>query len=250
MSETLELATVQSGPVAARDPDLNIGGMIDAIVKQGVTAENAKVAESFVALYERMEARKAEKAFAQAFNSLQAEMPKIQAKKAVPDKYGNTKYCYAPYEEIMEKVQPLLLKHGFAVTFSQDFAEGRMIQCCTLQHVEGHSRTNKFAVRVGSGPPGSSECQADGAASTYSKRFALCNALNITIETDSDARLEGDTETVTAEVAFELERRAKETNSNIPAFLKFAGAKSFAEIRASKYDDLDEMLRRKERGSR
>jgi hypothetical protein len=47
--------------------------------------------------------------------------------------------------------------------------------------------------------------------------------------------------------ADELERRVKETNSDVAAFLRFAGnVRKFSEIAASRYDDLDQMLTRKE----
>ena len=55
---------------------------------------------------------------------------------------------------------------------------------------------------------------------------------------------------VTPEQADELERRVKETNSSVTAFLKFANAKTFAEIPANKYDELDRMLAQKERAGR
>ena len=101
-----------------------------------------------------------------------------------------------------------------------------------------------------------SDTQADCKAATTAKRNALCNALNIVIRQDclneeNDAGIEGDpNDFVTAAQADELERRAKETNSNIAAFLQFARAKSFETIQASKYAELDLMLSRKERAGR
>ena len=116
-------------------------------------------------------------------------------------------------------------------------------------HRGGHERSNPYSVRIGSGPPGCSESQADGSAHSYAKRGALCDALNIVVHgIDNDARMEGGK--VTAEQAEELERRAQLTNSNIAAFLKLAGATKFAEIPATKYDLLDDMLKRKESKSR
>jgi len=248
MSTTLELETAvvprQTGALVVKEAAPNIAGMLQAVIEKGVTGENVKALESLVTLYERMEARDAEKAFAQAFNALQSEMPRIQAKKPVHCKNGDLKYKFAPFEEIMEQVRPLLLKHGFSVSFSMRFGDGRLTEICTLQHVGGHSKSNEFAVRIGSGPPGASESQADGAAATYAKRFALCNALNVIVEADDDARVEGGS--VTAEQADELERRVALTNSNKAAFLKLAGAQTYREIKAGKYEVLDNFLRMKE----
>lgn len=235
---TRELATVHTSP----------GELIREVIKSGLNAESVGVVERLVALAERQEARQAEKDFNAAFNALQSEMPSIEADRPVPDKFGNVKYLYAPFESIMAQVKPLLLKHGFSVSFSMDFKDGRVIQHCTLAHIGGHSRVNTFMARVGGGPPGSSEAQGDGAASTYSKRFALCNALNIVVEKDTDgadARKEG------APISFEqakfIEDLAKEVGANIPAFLKYAGASTFAEIGSARYDQLVRDLEKKRR---
>lgn len=218
--------------------------MLQAVVEKGVTTENVAAIGELVRLYEHMEEKNAEKEFARAFVALQADTPNIKAVSFIPDNNGNVRSRFAPYEEIMEQVAPLLQKHGFTVTFSTDFKEGRIIKKCTLQHISGHSRTNEFAVRIGSGPPRASEAQADGAASTYAKRFALCDALNIVVEKDTDAKVEG--AKITTDQAFELERRVGETNSNREAFLKFAGAESYKDIAETKYAVLDEFLKKKE----
>ena len=81
----------------------------------------------------------------------------------------------------------------------------------------------------------------------------MCLALNVTIQQDclneeNDAGLEGGP--ITLEQAFELERRVKETNSNVAAFLKFAGAASFKDIPSGKYLILDDFLRQKEQRGR
>ena len=81
-----------------------------------------------VKLYERMEDKKAEREFAQAFVALQAEMPAVKALRAVPNRDGSTRYNFAPYEEIMDQIAPMLKRHGFTVTFSTDFGEGQAYQ--------------------------------------------------------------------------------------------------------------------------
>lgn len=222
----------------------SVGQMLAAVIERGVSNDNVDALGKLVDLYERVEAKNAEKAFAAAFVALQSEVPNVKATKGVPSNDGTIRYHFAPYEEIMHQVAPILQKNGFTVTFSMDYRENRLIQTCTLMHVGGHSRSNTFAVRVGSGPPKASECQADGAASTYAKRFALCAALNIVIDSDTDARAEGSP--VTKAQADELEHRVKMTNSNVVQFLKFAGAAKFSEIMSSRYSQLDELLRKKE----
>lgn len=226
--------------------------MMEAVIKQGITADSVGVMERLMGLMERVDARQAEKDFAKAFNALQAEMPNISASKTVPNNDGSTRYKFAPYETIMEAVKPLLLKHGFTVTFSTSYDESRIIQACTLQHTGGHSRTNSFAARIGRGPPGSSEAQGDGAASTYAKRFALCNALNITIESDTDAqldvKLEGDV--ISPEQIAYLKETLKESGFNEATFWTLAGAKTFDTIRQGSYPVLSRAMEMKKNAAK
>lgn len=221
--------------------------MIQAALAQGITSESVATVRELISLRREMDADEAKRAFVADFIALQAEIPSIQATKAVPDKHGNIKYHYAPFEDIDRQASPLCAKFGFVYTFTEGpFQQGRITKICNLMHKGGHERSNPYSVRIGSGPPGATENQADGSAHTYAKRGALRDALNIvTHDVDSDPRMEGGP--VTKEQAEELARRVSETDSDRAAFLRVAGAKSFAEISAIKYAMLDELLARKER---
>lgn len=235
-------------PIAVAPP--NVATMLQAVIEKGVSNDNVAALEKLVGLYERMQDREAEKAFASDFMELQKELPRVQATKIIPDRNGGMRSSFAPFEEIDKQLRPIAFAHGFTYSFAEgDFDAGRITKICTVQHKEGHKRSNPFSVRIGSGPPGCSEAQADGSAHSYAKRGALCDAFNVVVHgIDNDAKLEGNTNTkVTPAQADELERRAKESNSDIPAFLKLAGAAKFSEIPAGKYDLMDGMLKRKER---
>ena len=245
MNEVNDLSLTVAPETALARPAPSVAEMLHAVIERGVTQENVGALDKLCDLYERMEARNAEKQFAAAFVALQAEMPKVKAVRSIPSHDGTVRSRFAPYEEIMTQVAPLLQKHGFTVTFSTDYKEGRIVKTCTLQHVAGHSRSNQFAVRIGSGPPKASEAQADGAASTYAKRFALCDALNIVIDVDVDAAAEG--HPITPEQAESLRQRVQETATDEKRFLSYAGAATFEEITTSKFSMLDAALRRKEK---
>ena len=243
------LARLESRPVAIQTPNAGqlFAAIVAAINSGEVTAEKVAAMDGAMKLCERLQDKEAERAFAAAFVDLQKEIGKVQATKIIPDRNGGMRSSFAPFEAIDDQARPICLAHGFTYSFSEgEFDQGRITKVCTLQHSGGHSRKNNYTVRIGSGPPGCSESQADGSAHSYAKRGALCDALNIVVRgIDNDARMEGGK--ITPEQADELERRAKESNSDIAGFLKFAGAKSFAEISSVKYDMLDELLRRKER---
>lgn len=241
---TEQLTVAQPATLAlAQNP---VAAMLEKVIERGITTENVAALEQLVGLYERMQERDAEKQFAAAFVALQADMPRIDAVKPVPNNDGTIRYKFAPYEAIMEQVRPVIQRHGFTVTFSSDVKDGRVVQTCTLQHVGGHKRSNSFGARIGRGPPGSSEAQGDGAASTYAKRFALCDALNIVIEADRDgADARNDGAPITRDQAQVLREMVKDTGSDEGAFLRFAGAASYEEIGSARYDGLFAALQRK-----
>jgi len=226
--------------------------MLDAVIKGGVNETNVGVLDKLLGLYERVQAKDAEKEFARAFRALQDEMPKVRAEEIVPDKQGRTKFKFARYETIMDQVEPLLKKHGFTVSFSQKMEADRVTVSCFMQHLAGHVRETTFTVRVGSGPFGASETQADGAAGTYAKRFAICDALNIKISRAAgdadDPHVEG--RPVSKKVADELLHRCQMLNANIPNFLQLADAKTFEDIKEGAYPVLDNFLSQKERRSK
>ncbi len=232
----------------AENAPIPIAQMMQLMIEKGITADNVQAMEQLVKLQERIMDRDAEKEFANAFAILQSQMQSVNATKAIPSKDGSIRSRFAPYEEIMEQVGPLMNRLGFTVTFDTDYSSTppmRVIQKCTLQHTSGHKRTNSFAVRIGNGPPGASEAQGDGAAATFAKRYALCAALNITIDFDTDAKTEG--ATITKEEAQAFEARAVKLNIDRVKILKWLHAASFEEISEAGAQQLDEELTRRER---
>lgn len=232
----------QLATAPAREPSVAL--MLQGVIDKGVTAENAAVMEQMLGLYERIKDRDAKREFNEALALLQSEMPKVKAMKPVPDKHGNTKYKYAPYEEIMAQAQPFLTQHGFSVRFNSRIENGRVIAICRLSHKAGHSEDSEFGVRAGHGPPNATAPQADMSGMTFAKRGALCNALNISIEHDDDCRAIGTP--IEKELADKLEARCKAARVNIDAFLKFAGATDFASITQERFPAVEEMLKKKE----
>lgn len=238
MKPELPLATRESSQLDRRPQ--TTGDFIAAALASGVTPDSVAVVERLCALRERETQQQAERDFATDFVKLQGAMPPIEAAKAVPGNDGTIRFRYAPYEDIMRAVHPLLKEYGFAVTFDTEINEGRVTVTCTLMHVGGHTRSNKFAARIGQGPPKASEAQGDGAATTYAKRFALCGALNITVEQDTDARLVGDM--ITVEQANELEKAVRETAANEASFLKWCGAATYEDIPQNRLEEARAML--------
>lgn len=210
-------------------------------IEKGMTPE---ALEKLYRLKRDIDADNAKRLFAKAFTELQAEMPIIQACRVVPNKDGSERYKYAPYEDIMRQAQPLLKRFGFTVSFSTVVDGNRVRAICILLHKGGHERTNEYAVRIGGGPPGSTEMQADGAAYTYAQRGALCDCLGITISgRDNDARDLG--ANVSHDQCEDLRQRVADAKLNVTSFLKWAGATSFETIPETSYRKLDDYLKGK-----
>lgn len=234
-----QLAT-RDAQLAAPQP--TIADLMSAVVQGGITSDSVAVMERLCALKAQEDARGAERDFASAFATLQADTPNVQALKIVPGNDGEARYKYAPYEDIMRAVQPLLKANGFAVTFDSSVSEdgSRVTVKCTLMHRGGHSRSNSYTGRIGAGPPKSSDSQKDGAGYTYAKRFALCAALNITIEQDTDGAGDHNAigERIDAIDAKQLKARVIEVGADEGKFLRFAASATYEGIAQSRLDEL------------
>ncbi len=228
--------------VASNEP--SVAMMLQKVIEGGITKENVSALESLVGLYDRMQAKNAERDFAVAFNQLMAEMPRIAATKPVPNNDGTVRYKFAPLEEIEAIVRPIALRNGFSYSFSEGPSElGRITKICTVQHSSGHQRVHSFTVRT-SAPPKSNDSQADGSTHSYAKRGAFSDAFSIIVEHDDDARMIG--KPVGKALADDLEARVIAVGADREAFLKYAGASDYSDISDERWPVLDELLKRKE----
>lgn len=240
------LATMDRGTNAvARQPQ--VADMLQMVIERGLTSENVAAFAQLVQLHREEIALNAEKEFAAAFLRLQTELPVIQGARGIPDKHGTIKFVYANFEDIDAIVRPLALRHGFTYGFREEsFENGRVVVVMDLTHSGGHTRPIRYSCRVGNGPPGSNESQADGSGHTYAQRGALEQGLALRIlNKRPDAKMEG--ETITESEANELETRAKDCHSDIPAMLRLGGVTQFAALPRAKYDVLIGLLEIKER---
>jgi hypothetical protein len=219
--------------------------MLQKVIDKGITKDNVTALESLVGLYDRMQAKNAEREFNSAFVKLQSEMPKIQADKMVTGSNGVVMYRYSSSEEIHDQARPYLIKNGFSIRSGQKMDGDRVTATATLMHVSGHSVSSDFTARSGKGAPGMNETKCDLSASTIAEREALCNLLDISRSSrQDDANMIGTP--IGKALAEDLEKRVKAVGSDSETFLKFAGASKFEDISDEKWETLDSMLKRKE----
>lgn len=242
-NQETQLEIKQRG-LATQEP--SVGALIQSVIASGVTKDNVEVLEKMLAMKERMDAKAAEREFATAFVQLQKELPSIPGARPIPDRNGKVKFHYANFDDIDTIVRPICLKNGFTYAFHEGGIDnGRVTVIMTLQHCGGFSRQIPYSVRIGGGPPGANESQADVSGHSYAQRGAIESGLSLRmIGGREDARAEG--AAITPGEAAELKRRVLACKANESQFLAVAAASDYESIPSEKLELLQDMLTRRE----
>ncbi len=141
--------------------------------------------ERLLAMRRELKAEQAKEAFDGSMAAFQSECPTIEKRKKVD--FGTTHYSYAPLEDIVSQVKELLSKNGFSYTFDTKQTENAMKIFCKVKHLFGHSEVSEFEIAIDTSSK-MNVSQRYGAASSYGKRYAFCNAFGIlTGDEDTDA---------------------------------------------------------------
>ena len=112
----------------------------------------------------------------------------LKAKKSSYNSFG--KYHFRKSEDILEAIKPFLIKHGVTVTLNEELimTEPVPIIKSTATISDGKDAIHATAlVGVDLNQKGMQTAQQFGAASTYGKKYALCNLLLIDDTEDADA---------------------------------------------------------------
>jgi hypothetical protein len=119
------------------------------------------------------------KEFSKGLPDLMAEMHNASNTK---DGYG---YKYAPLNEILDTVRPLLQKHRYSIVQMVGYLDGKVSVTTRLIHESGEFIESTMAL-----PPaevkGTNEVQQMGASITYARRYMLTSLLGIAGEEDTD----------------------------------------------------------------
>jgi hypothetical protein len=143
--------------------------------------------EKLMDLQERFRKTEAEKQFNIAMTNFQRNCPVIQKKKVVMDKYEKVRYKFAPIDDIIRQVKPVLSKENLFYDFDTEDSDGFIKVTCTVTHEKGHFKKAEFKVPIGK-EDYMTDVQKYGARMTFAKRYAFCNALGITTaDEDNDS---------------------------------------------------------------
>jgi hypothetical protein len=162
--------------------------MLMTALKQGMSID---IIEKLIGLKERLEKSEAEKAFRDAMSKFQSECPVIKKKKKVPNKDGtSTRYKYAPTDDIVRVVSPIMAKYNLSFTArtrleTRDEIPG-MTAIARISHILGYTEETEFWSPIDDNQYMTKQ-QRYGSTSTFTIRYALSDGLGIiTGDEDND----------------------------------------------------------------
>ena len=155
----------------ARDPNVNVENL-----------------ERLMALWERIEARKAERAFNVAMSEAQKEIKPVAADATNPQTHSD----YASYEALDRAIRPIYTDFGFGLSFDTGDCPlpDAVRVLCYVTHVGGHARTYRVDMPAdGKGAKGGdvmTKTHASGSAMSYGQRYLLKLIWNVAVSDRDD----------------------------------------------------------------
>jgi hypothetical protein len=183
MSATLPLTPVVEANLVPQDgtPRNDLAAALHALAfNPDVPVEKL---EKIIELHERVQANAAKAEFDEAFAAMQHAMPVIVERKQT----NNGRY--APLEDIVEQVRPILAKYGFSLSHRTEWPDKSIVKVIgILAHKAGHERTSEFISSADSSG-NKNAIQGLGSAISYGRRYTTNDLLNVvTRDMDDDAR--------------------------------------------------------------
>lgn len=238
---------VQSTAVQThQDEEPSIAAMLQAAIAAGMAPD---ALEKMVGLYERMDARRAERAYAEALCEFQRRCPKLDLNKTVFNKDGRTvRYKYATLDHIMATLRPVLDECGFSVSWDSRIEGGSVHATAIVRHKAGHSTRTEFSAPI-ERDAYMNDSQKAGSAMSFAARYAVRLAFGLTPgDVDDDAGA-ANAKPIDEEKVANIEGLLDEVSADKPKFLRFMGVSAVSEIQERDYHRAVSALERK-RGER
>lgn len=163
---------------------------------------NPTVMRELLDMQKEIMADQAKRDFNAAFIALQAELPtirrdgRIEVREKDPRtgsrEHGRVQQStpYATFNAIMTTIKPLLVRHGFALSFSTEPAGERLLVRGLLEGY-GHERTTAFPLPAETSGS-KNNVQGWGSSMSYGKRYCTIALLNIVSEAPEDRDTDGE----------------------------------------------------------
>jgi hypothetical protein len=193
--------------------------------------------ERLLSMYERISARDSERAFNEAMKAAQEEMP-VVVRNAKNDQ---TNSRYATLDAVAEKMDPVIHRHGFSLSFgtSDSALPNHYRVTCTASHEAGHSR--EYFADVPSdmlgmkGNQNKTATHAFGSTMSYGRRYLKLLVFDVTLkDRDDDGNRAGNTP-ISPEQVRTLEALVTASGADRTAFLKYLGVEAMEDVPAGKF---------------
>jgi hypothetical protein len=187
------VATVDQAPREAKSV---LAIIADAASNPAINPDNMR---ALLDMQKEIMAEQSRRDFNAAFIALQAELPsirqdgkiEIRAKDAKGERSGPVQQAtpYATFNNIMKVIKPLLIKHGFALSFSTEPVGERLL---VKGYLDGHGHQRTTAFPLPAETSGSkNNVQGWGSSMSYGKRYCSIALLNIVSEAPEDRDTDG-----------------------------------------------------------
>jgi ERF superfamily len=183
--KTITLA--QSDRLNALATRVDVQALIAIAVEHGASIETL---ERLVGLARDIRAVSAREAYYEAIAAFQQRCPPIHKKgKAtiVTRSGGSYSYKYAPLDEILSTIQPIMGELGLSVSWRMRMEPNAVVANCRISHRLGHYEESGDLVMPFQNDGRMNPAQVVGSASTYAKRYSLLAILGMSPEDDDDA---------------------------------------------------------------
>lgn len=186
--------------------------------------------------------------FNQAYARLMQVMPRITKKGVVeypvnkndPDGPKKKAFNYAKWEDVDAAIRPLLLEHGFSLSFNTSQRQGDgggLIVMGELLHIAGHSKTASMALPLDTSG-GKSSLQGYASSTSFGSRYVAKMLLNLVFEGEDDDGQKGGMSYLSDKQQEELNAVLSQVNmpqNRFEAFLDHLKAGSVAGIEAKDF---------------
>jgi hypothetical protein len=182
-------------PEALARPEPNEPSLLDphVLLKRAIeVGAGIETVERLVALVQEVRAVQAREAWYSAMADFQNACPAIRKTLTARIQTSRSQYSYryAPLDEILSVVQPVMGPLGLSIAWRSRVEPDRVIVSCRVAHALGHVEdSGEVAMPIVTSDPGigATPPQRVGIALTYARRYALMSVLGIAPEDDDDA---------------------------------------------------------------
>ena len=234
-----ELAqTIDHGTVTLQHPAATVvstdAASLMAVISRAAADPSTDVdkLERLMSLYERITAKAAEQAYAQAFAAMQPELPEVTERGGIKDRSGKVQSTYALWEDINEAIKPVLSRHGFSISFKISTRDSKISVTAVLRHGGGHADDPTMEL-LAAGSGNKNAVQAVASSVSYGKRYTAAALLNLTSRGEDDdghTAGTGAKDALTEDQIQQLRDALDATNSDVRKFCAYYKIDSLADL--------------------